>query len=91
MDFIEGLLLPHRFMTIMMVVDQLSKYIHFIPLKHPYTAAMVAKAFVDHVIKLHDMPTSIISDRDKIFTNLFWKTLFQLQGTTLKLSSSYHP
>ena len=37
------------------------------------------------------MPASIVSDRDKVFISLFWKTLFQLQGTNLCMSSSYHP
>jgi hypothetical protein len=37
------------------------------------------------------MPKSIVSDRDKIFVISFWKTLFQLHGTNLTMSSSYHP
>ena len=41
--------------------------------------------------KLHGIPKSIKSDRDKVFTSHFWKYLFQLQGTTLKMSSAYHP
>ena len=37
------------------------------------------------------MPTSIIFDYDLTFTNKFWKEIFNLQGTHLKMSTPYHP
>ena len=91
MDFIEGLPNSNGHSVILVVVDRLSKYAHFIPLKHPYMAVTVAKAFVSNVVRLHDIPTSIVSDRDKVFTSSLWQTLFQLQGTKLNMNSSYHP
>ena len=91
MDFIEGLPSSNGYTTIMVVVDRLTKYAHFIALKHPFTAVTVAKAFVANVVRLHGIPTSIVSDRDKVFLSSFWQTLFQLQGTKLCMGSSYHP
>lgn len=41
---------------IMVVVDRLSKYAHFLALSHPYTAKIVATCFVDEIVKLHGMP-----------------------------------
>lgn len=76
---------------ILVVVDRLSKYAHFTSLSHPYNAAKIGQLFIANVFKLHDMPTSIISDRDPTFTSTFWSELFRLQRTTLKLSTSYHP
>jgi hypothetical protein len=91
MDFIEGLPISNGHSVIMVVVDRLSKYVHFIPLKHPFTAASVAKIFVANMVRLHGIPTSIVSDRYKVFISSFWQTLFQLQGIQLCMSSSYHP
>ena len=91
MDFIEGLPSSNGYTSIMVVVDRLTKYAHFVALKHPFTAVIVAKAFVANVVRLHGIPTSIVSDRDKVFISSFWRALFQLQGTKLCMSSSYHP
>lgn len=91
MDFIEGLPKSSGYSVIMVVVDRLTKYAHFIPIKHPYTAHSIAHTFFSNVVKLHGLPKSIVSDRDKIFTSLFWQELFKLTGTQLHLSSAYHP
>ena len=91
LDFIEGLPKSANVYTILVVIDTFSKYAHFLPLSHPFTAFKVAQLFLDSVYKLHGMPTSIISDRDRVFTSHLWQDLFRLSGTTLKMSSSYHP
>ena len=91
MDFIEGLPKSKTYDTILVVIDKLTKYAHFICLSHPYTAITVAQAFLANIYKLHGMPTVIISDRDRVFTSSFWQELFKLTDTTLNMSSAYHP
>lgn len=56
---------------ILMVVDRLSKYSHFMPINHPYTVLKVARVFMDNVFKLHGLPQIIVSDQDPVFTSNF--------------------
>jgi hypothetical protein len=91
MDFIEGLPKSEGYDSIMVVVDRFSKFAHFFPLKHPFTAAKVAQVFLDNVVKLHGTPRSIVSDRDKVFTSNFWKAFFSALNTKLALTTAYHP
>lgn len=91
MDFIDGLPKSEGFEVIRVVVDHLIKYAHFLPLKHSYTAQSVATIFIDNVVRLHGVPASIVSDRDKVFTSYFWKKLFTEIGTKLCYSTAYHP
>ncbi len=91
MDFIDGLQNSRGKTTIFVVVDRLSKYVHFIAISHPYMAVSIAQVFFKNSFKLHGMPKSIVCDRDPAFTSHFWIELFRLQGTSFNFSSVYHP
>lgn len=78
MDFVEGLPKSHLKSVVFVVVNRLTKYVHFIPLSHPYTAAKVANLFMQFVFKLHGMPSTIVSDGDLVFTSKFWSKLMKL-------------
>jgi len=91
MDFIEGLPKSEGFSVILVVVDRFTKYAHFIPIRHPYTASSIAQSFMDNVVKLHGLPKTIVSDRDTVFLSHFWTTLFKLYKVDLHFSTTYHP
>jgi len=91
MDFVEGLPRSKQVNCILVVVDSFTKYAHFVPLRHSFTASSVAQLFLSHIYKLHGLPNAIVSDRDRIFTSHFWRELFRLADVQLQMSSSYHP
>nr|KYP55647.1 Transposon Ty3-I Gag-Pol polyprotein [Cajanus cajan] len=91
LDFIIGLPPYQGHTTILVVVDRFSKGAHFGMLPRSFTAAKVADLFTHMVCKLHGLPRSLISDRDPIFLSQFWRELFRLSGTKLRMSTAYHP
>jgi hypothetical protein len=91
MDFIEALPKSEGKDTILVVVDKLTKYSHFIPLSHPFTTKGIIQLFIDNVFKLHRLPLAIIIDGDRIFTIKLWQDLFKSVNVKLRFSSAYHP
>jgi hypothetical protein len=87
-DFMEGF---PRMSVILTMVERFSQATHFIPLGHPYMATSVPREFFNAVVKLHEIPSSIVSDCDPVFTSNFWKDLFSLAGVKLCMSLAFHP
>lgn len=67
------------------------------PVSRPAPAVAAAnpepltQVIVKEIVRLHGIPTRIISDRDAKFTSKFWQTMFQSLGTQLNPSTAYHP
>lgn len=91
LDFVEGLPNFGHKNAVLVVVDRLAKYGHFLALKHPYTAQDVSELFLKEIYRLHGLPRTIVSNRDVIFTSHFWQHLFKTLGTKLNMSTAYHP
>lgn len=62
--------------TILVVLNNFSKYNHFIALSHPFTAKNVAGTFCKEMISLHGMPRPIFSNHEFLFINVFGKDCF---------------
>ena len=69
---------------IMVVVDRLTKYNHFIALVHPFLVSIMAIAYLNHVYKLHGNPSTIVSDKRP---NLYQQILVR----TVQTSKSINP
>lgn len=71
MDFIDGLPKAWSKSILLIVVDNFSKYAHFIPMAHPYTTPSVAQIFFHNIVRLHRLPETIACDHDVVFTHHF--------------------
>lgn len=92
MDFVGPLpITVHGNDFILVVVDRLTKMAHFLPCKQTITAPQVARLFWRDIVRLHGIPSAILSDRDPRFTSKFWQELWRLMGTQLPMSTAYHP
>jgi hypothetical protein len=92
MDFIGPLpRTAEGFDACMVVIDKLTRYTYYIPLKTTSTAQEVWALLERHVIGERGVPKYIISDRDSRFTSHFWEGLWEGMGTTLKRSTAFHP
>ena len=76
MDFIEGMPKSKGYNAILVVVDRLTKYAHFVALKHPFTVVNIAKNLIQEVVRLHGIPWSIVSNCDPIFMSLLEGIIF---------------
>jgi len=72
-------------------VDRLTKSTHFLPLNIRYSLEKLSELYIREIVRLHGVPTSIISYREPRFTSKFWKSLHQALRTRLHISSAYHP
>ena len=91
MDFVDGLTQSGQYNCLLVVVDKRTRFAHFLPLAHPYTAAKVAVLYMQQLYMLHGFPGAIVSDRDPVFTSHFWQELFKYAGMELRMSTANHP
>ncbi|KAG8481801.1 hypothetical protein CXB51_026415 [Gossypium anomalum] len=92
MDFVSGLpLTQSKKDSIWVIIDRLTKSVHFIPVRKNFSLDKLAELYVSQIVRLHGVPISIVSDRDPRFTSRFWKKLQEALGTKLHFSTAFHP
>nr|GFB89229.1 putative reverse transcriptase domain, ribonuclease H-like domain, aspartic peptidase domain protein [Tanacetum cinerariifolium] len=77
--------------TIWVIVDRLTKSVHFIPTRETESMDTLTWLYIKEIISRHGVPISIILDRDSHFTSRFWQSLQNALGTQLDMSTAYHP
>ena len=92
MDFVTGLpKTSKKNDSIWVIVDRLTKSAHFLPVRTTFTVENLTKIYIAEIVRLHGIPSSIISDRDPKFTSHFFFFLHKALRTRLNMSSAYHP
>jgi len=92
MDFVVGLpRTPKGFDSIWVIVDRLTNSTHFVPINIRFSLERLTSLYIGEIVRLHGVPSSIVSNRDPRFTSRFWVSLNKALGTKLRLSSAYHP
>ena len=76
---------------IMVIVDRFTKYLIAVPFKETHTAEQLGHLLLDRLVRDHGVLIMIITDRDKLFTSNYWKTISAAMGTKPKMSTAYHP
>lgn len=75
--------------AILVLVDRFSKMAHLMPCRKTYDALKVAQMFFNGIVRLHDLPKTIISYWDVKFQNYFWMELWRMFDTNLNSQRSY--
>ncbi|GKF10999.1 putative reverse transcriptase domain-containing protein, partial [Tanacetum coccineum] len=92
MDFVTKLPKSSQgYDTIWVIVDRLTKSAIFIPMKETDPLEKLARMYLKEVVTRHEIPVSIICDHDPRFASNFWRSLQKDLGTSLDMSTAYHP
>jgi hypothetical protein len=91
MDFITDLPSLRNFDGIFVIVDRLTKTMHFVPCNKTIIREETVRLFVDNVYRYHGLSDDIISNRKPQFVFEFWKSLFEILKMDIKLFFAFHP
>ena len=75
---------------ILVFVDRLRKMAHLAAVPDSIDGGSTAQMFIDRVFRQHGLSVSILFYRYPRFTSKFWKSIFQVIGTRLNMSTANH-
>ena len=90
-DFVTGLPPSEGNSVILTIIDRFSKAAHCVALPKLPSASETGNLLVQHVFRIHGIPSDIVSDRGPQFTSQVWKAFCTALGATVSLSSGFHP
>ena len=95
-DFVTGLSIStdckgDSYDSILVIVDWLTKMVHYELVKVTIDAPGLAKVILDVVVRHHGLPDSIVSDRGSLFISKFWLSLCYFLDIKRRLSTAFHP
>ncbi|GKA60184.1 putative reverse transcriptase domain-containing protein [Tanacetum coccineum] len=92
MDFVTKLPKTSQgYDTIWEIVDRLTKSAIFTPMRETDPMDKLARMYLKEVVTRHIIPLLIICDRDPRFASNFWRSFQNALGTSLDISTAYHP
>lgn len=91
MDFVTGFpRTDEHYDAIWVIVDQLTKIAHFIPVRSDTSGKTLVDLFLQYQFKYHGCSREIISNRDARFTSHLWESFQESMDTKLKFISAPH-
>ena len=96
MDFVIGLPIlkdwkGNSYDSILVIIDRLTKMVHYGPVKVTINASGLAEVIIDVVVRHHGLPDSIVTDRGSLLTSKFWSSLYYFLNIKQKLLTAFHP
>ena len=96
MDFITKLPLSYdwkgdSYNSIHVIVDRLTKMMHYEPVKVTIDAPGLVEVIIDVVVWHYGLPDSIVTNRGSLFTSKFWSSLCYFLGVKRRLSTAFYP
>ncbi len=91
MDFVGPFPESKGFDYLWVIICRMTSMVHLIPVHTTMKASELSWIYRREIVRLHGLPSSIVSDRDSKFTSKWWQELHNLLGAKLLMSTSFHP
>ena len=96
MDFVTGLLIStdwkgDSYNSILVIVDWLTKMVHYKPVKITINVLGLADVIIDRIVCYHDFSDLIVINRGSLFTSKFWLSLCYFFDIKCRLFTAFYP